>query len=270
MIDLAAFDSQTGILMVGHGSRQPEGNEALIELCRSMELRLGITPVQPCYLELARPSIDEGLASLYRRGVERVIVLPLQLTAGRHVRYDIPCEVGRSLAKLSNMFVSFADHLGAHPAISDIADSRLQEAMNGRAGNTTTEYLLVARGSRDPLVRGGILRWAENRRMTLGGPFKPCFLAMNQPIFEDGLKDALAKNPERIVVQPYLLYAGRLLQRIQTTVSNMALKNPRIDWVVAGPLGPDDRLLDFALELAVDAKHRDFHRESHLLPVKRA
>ena len=268
--DLAPFDCQTGILVVGHGSREPEGNEPLLELCCGIEQRLGITPVQPCYLELARPTIDDGLAALYRRGVERVIVFPLQLTAGRHVRYDIPCEVGRALARMSNMLVSFAEHLGTHPAMGEIADSRLRQAMTGQPESRLTEYLLVARGSRDPLVRGGILHWAKNRQLALERQLETCFLAMTQPTFDDALKKVLSRNPQRIVVQPYLLYPGRLLHRIHSTVADMAAQNPHIDWVVAGALGPDDRIIDFAIELALDAKERDFRREFDLQPIRRA
>ena len=217
----------------------------------------------PCYLELARPTIDEGLASLYRRGVERVIVVPLQLTAGRHVRYDIPSEVGRSLAKLSNMLVGFTEHLGAHPTLMEIADLRLQEALDGRpltAGST--EYILVARGSRDPLVRGEIIQLAKSRQIEAGdGEFTPCFLAMAQPTFEDVLKLAMARKPDRIVVQPHLLYPGRLLHRVQTTLLQLAAGNPHIEWVSVHTLGPDHRLVDSVLDLAIAATERDFRRE---------
>jgi len=260
---LAAFDSQTGILMVGHGSREPDGNEPLLELCRGVEKRLGITPVQPCYLELTRPTIDEGLSSLYRRGVERAIVVPLQLTAGRHVRYDIPCEVGKSLAKLSNMFVCFTNHLGAHSTLVDMADSRLAEALADQppvAGST--QYVLVARGSRDPLVRGEVFRLAQIRQfMGCIEEFTPCFLAMAEPTFEDCLKTAVSRNPTRIVVQPYLLYPGRLLNRIRGTVAKLAAEYPHIEWVTADALGPDDRLVNCVVDLAKEAQEQDFHRQ---------
>lgn len=248
--------------MVGHGSRDPDGNRPLLEICRSMESRLAVTPVQPCYLELARPTIDEGLAALDRRGVVRVIVVPLQLTAGRHVRYDIPCEVGRSLAKLSNTLVCFTEHLGAHPQLVDIAHSRLQEALDGRAKKRgVTEFVLAARGSRDPLVRGEVLRWAANRRIGDNDcGFTPCFLAMTQPTFEDALQNAVSRAPDRIVVQPHLLYPGRLLQRIHTHVAEMAAESPHIEWVSVGALGPDPRIVDYALDLATDATERSFRR----------
>ena len=248
---------------MGHGSRERAGNAPLLELCRDLEVRLGITPVQPCYLELARPTIAEGLGALHRRGVERVIVVPLQLTAGRHVRYDIPCEVGRALAELSNMAVCFTEHLGAHPTLVDVADSRLAEALAGRPPATgSTEHVLVARGSRDPLVRGEIVRWAGSRCIeTDAEGVTTCFLAVTRPTFETGLRTALSRSPARIVVQPHLLYPGRLLQRIRTTLQRMAGEISNVEWVLVDSLGPDGRLADCVLDLAIEASERDFGRE---------
>ena len=260
-LDLGA---EIGILLVGHGSRGSGSNLPLLGLCREVELRLEGTPVQPCYLELAHPTIDEGLTALSRRGVTQTVVVPLLLTAGRHVRYDIPSEVGRSLARLSNMLVCFTEHLGSHPELVSIADSRLTEALDGlpaRPGRTN--YLLVARGSRDPLVRGEVSRWAASRRFgDEEAGFLPCFLSMTQPTFEDGLQRAMEDLPARIVVQPHLLCPGRLLSQIQSRVEGLGKQIPHIEWVSVGALGPDPRLVDCVLDLVVQASGNRFTREA--------
>lgn len=263
---MVPFDSgdETGILVVGHGSREPGSNPPLLGLCREVELTLRGTPVQPCYLELAHPTIDEGLTALFRRGVTRTIVVPLLLTAGRHVRHDIPSLVGRSLARLSNMFVCFTEHLGSHPQMVAIADSRLAEALDGlpaRPGRT--KYVLVARGSRDPLVRGEFFRWVASRRFEDDGAgFLPCFLSMAQPTLEDGLQTAMEGEPGRIVVQPHLLFPGRLVERIHTRAEELRRKFPHVGWVTAGALGPDPRLADCVVDLAVHASGHRFTREA--------
>ncbi|NLS96570.1 MAG: sirohydrochlorin chelatase [Planctomycetaceae bacterium] len=263
---MVPFDSgaETGILVVGHGSRDPGSNLPLPGLCREVALRLRGTPVQPCYLELARPTIDEGLTALSRRGVTRTIVVPLLLTAGRHVRFDIPSEVGRSLARLSNMLVCFTAHLGSHPQLVSIANSRLAETLDGRPARLShTKYVLVARGSRDPLVRGEVSRWAASRRFEdREADFLPCFLSLTQPTLDDGLQRAMADLPARIVVQPHLLYPGRLLSQIRSRVERLGKQFPHIEWVSVGALGPDPRLVDCVLDLAVQASGNHFTREA--------
>lgn len=285
------LDSQTGILVVGHGSRELESHGMVLSLCRGVQKRLDTVPVQACYLELDRPTIGEGLAALYRRGIARAIVVPLQLTAGRHVRYDIPGEVGRHLTKMSSLSVCFSEHLGSHPKILEIADARLMAALAGRRrlnGSTKklpqnyqeglpraennrssgfgarSKYLFVARGSRDPLVRGEVLQLAEQQRNRGGkNDLAACFLAMTSPTFEDTLREVLSTRPDRIVIQPYLLYPGRLLQHIHRRVAEIGSQYPNIDWIVTGTLGPDEGLVDCVLDLAADVAER--HRRRELL-----
>ncbi len=257
------FGSEIGILVVGHGSRDPEGNGPVLDVCRGAEARLGMTPVQPSFLEFATPTIESGLAALYRRGVTRAIVVPLQLTAGRHVRFDIPCEVGRCLAKMSDIRVAFSSHMGSHPEIMNLSRIRLDEALDCLPGSVARmEQLLVARGSRDPLVRGEILRLAASKRTTeQNGPFTPCFLGMAQPSFETALQIALSRKPDRIVVQPHLLFPGRLYRHICKRTEDLNSESPHVGWATARPLGPDDRLIDCVLDLAANALERDFRRE---------
>ena len=257
------FSSEIGILVVGHGSRDPEGNVPVLDVCRRAEARLGMTPVQPSFLEFAAPTIESGLAALHRRGVTRAIVVPLQLAAGRHVRYDIPCEVGRCLAEMSDIRVVFSDHLGSHPEIMNLSRIRIDEALGGQCERSgRTEYLLVARGSSDPLVRGEILRVAAAKRTGDDHRgFEPCFLGMTQPSMETAIQIALSRNPDRIIVQPHLLFPGRLYRHVCRRVEDLAGIPPRLEWVTAGPLGPDGRLVDCILDLAWYALERDFHRE---------
>lgn len=261
---VGTFSSEIGILVVGHGSRDPEGNAPVLDVCRGAEARLGMTPVQPSFLEFATPTIESGLEALYRRGVTRAIIVPLQLTAGRHVRYDIPCEVGRCLARMSDMRVAFSDHMGSHPEIMNLSRIRLDEVVGCFPGNAgRTEHLFVARGSRDPLVRGEILRLAALKRTgEKSGRFTACFLGMSRPSMETELQIALSHNPERIVVQPHLLFPGRLYRHICERIADLNCIAPHAEWATAHPLGPDDRLIDCVLDLAANALDRDFRHHS--------
>ncbi len=253
MVDLA--DRQTGILLVGHGSRDPAGHRPVRDLCRGLEQRLETAVVEPCYLELAEPTIEDGLAALARRGVREGIVVPLQLAAGRHVRCDIPSEVGRILVGIPQFYVSFTEHLGASGGLQEIAENRLREALSTHAASRgPTEFVLVARGSRDPSVRQEILQVADSRRMAAGDrTFSACFLAITQPSMEETLEICLRRNPSRIVIQPYLLYPGRLFRQIEKRIGQLRRRFPHIEWILAGPLGPDPSLVDCVAGLVRDA-----------------
>lgn len=250
-------NAQTGILLVGHGTRQPGGNQPFLDLCREVASRAGGIPVEPCFLEIAEPAIDHGLENLARRGTSRVVVVPMQLTAGRHVRHDIPDQVRRALKRLPGVSVTFADHLGSHPGLAALAEDRLRQALCGRGQVRRGALVLAARGSRDRLVKHEILRLAQVRRdFDGGGKVSACFLAMAEPSFDETLQHVASTSPDRIIVQPHLLLPGRLSERVESTVHDMAAEHPQIEWVAVAPLGPDPRLARFALELASQTQAR--------------
>ena len=94
----------TGVLLVGHGSREPEGVTEFLDTARLVAQRAGQAVVEPCFLEFARPTIDEGYCRLIERGARRVVVVPALLFAAGHGRRDIPAAVAAVAAK--NLAVS--------------------------------------------------------------------------------------------------------------------------------------------------------------------
>ena len=59
--------SDTGLLIVGHGTRQPGGTAEFLETVAQVGQRLPGVVVQPCFLEFSRPTITEGVEQLARQ-----------------------------------------------------------------------------------------------------------------------------------------------------------------------------------------------------------
>ncbi len=81
--------SAPAILLVGHGSRDPDWSAPLERLAAAVKARKNGTAVRLAYLEFMHPDIPAALADLHREGVRRVSVVPVFLGAGAHVRRDI-------------------------------------------------------------------------------------------------------------------------------------------------------------------------------------
>jgi len=170
------------------------------------------------------------------------------------VRFDIPSEVGRAVEKRPQIRLSFAKHLGEHPDLIRLAETRVDEALTGRPQVESTHLLLAARGSRDPLVKGQILRLSAQRgERNDQFTTTACFLSMASPTLEQGLAMATAKRPSRVVVQPHLLLPGKLSLSLADKVAAIAERVPQVEWVSCEPLGPAPCLAQFALDLAWDA-----------------
>src|SRR5687768_1551001 len=83
-------DGQSGILLIGHGTRDEGAQAELLATASLLQQRLPAVPVQPAYLELAEPTIADGWSKLVERGVRRIAAVPVLLFAAGHAKKDIP------------------------------------------------------------------------------------------------------------------------------------------------------------------------------------
>src|SRR4051812_42479918 len=86
------------------------------------------TPVAACYLELAEPSIAQGIEQLIARGVRQVVVLPLLLFAAGHAKEDVPTAVHACQGNYPGVEFTFASHLGCHERLLQLSAQRFGEA----------------------------------------------------------------------------------------------------------------------------------------------
>jgi sirohydrochlorin ferrochelatase len=76
--------------------------------------------VECAFLELADPSIPDGVTTCVEKGAESVTVLPYFLSAGRHVITDIPEELQKARNQHPNINIKTAPYLGSAQGISEI------------------------------------------------------------------------------------------------------------------------------------------------------
>lgn len=91
-----------GILLMDHGSRSAASNQRLHDLARLYEQSVGSSRVivRAAHMEIASPSIEEGLEALLSQGVDEIVCHPYFLSPGRHVGEDIPRLVAAAVDKL--------------------------------------------------------------------------------------------------------------------------------------------------------------------------
>lgn len=118
------------LLIVAHGSRRATSNDEVRQLAEQIRSMPGlpVDEVVTAFLELAEPSIPDGLEACIQRGASEVLVFPYFLAAGRHVVEDIPAEIAPVVERYPEIKVSITPHLGLAtelPAL--IAASALQK-----------------------------------------------------------------------------------------------------------------------------------------------
>lgn len=101
------------LVVVAHGSRRAASNDEVRALTDQLRPHARDFAYVGCaFLELAEPSIPDGIAAAIAAGADDVVVLPYFLSAGRHVAEDIPGLVAQSCARYPQVTIRIAPHLG--------------------------------------------------------------------------------------------------------------------------------------------------------------
>ena len=109
------------LLVVAHGSRRQASNTEVRELVGQLRtLEHEYERIECAFLELAEPSIPDGLRQLIESGSSEVVLMPYFLSAGRHVVTDIPGEIDIVRGEHPAVTIHLAPYLGAAPGIASM------------------------------------------------------------------------------------------------------------------------------------------------------
>src|SRR5262245_33007280 len=122
---------KTALLLIAHGSRQPEANADLYHVVEALRRRGGFDLVEASFLELAEPTIEQAGAGCVARGAQRVILLPYFLSAGVHVRRDLTAIRDRMAERFPRVEFRLGEPLGRHSLLLEVVAERAREAVEG-------------------------------------------------------------------------------------------------------------------------------------------
>ncbi len=107
----------TGLILFAHGARDPRWREPFDRLLKRVRGEHD-GPVTLAFLELMQPDLSAAAIELAQAGAQRIVVVPLFLGTGGHLRRDLPqiIEQAREAAGVELTAVAAA---GEDPAILD-------------------------------------------------------------------------------------------------------------------------------------------------------
>ncbi len=120
------------LLLVAHGSRRQASNQEVEALTQRIAAsgghRFGLYAT--AFLELASPTIEEGLRHCLTNGAKKITLVPYFLAAGTHVVNDIPAIIEKMAEELAGVEVEVEPHVGQSPLMEELI---LSLAASGRA-----------------------------------------------------------------------------------------------------------------------------------------
>ncbi len=257
--DLSLFQDrlselQCGVLVVGHGTRKPAGQNEFLRLATQLSELLAAPPVEPAFLELATPSIADGVKRLAEQGCKRIVVLPVLLFSAGHAKSDIPDEAKRAAIEFGLHYLGSGAPLETHPGAIELSERRFSEALN--AVNEDIDVLppegsieprvglaMVGRGTSDPEAIAKMLEFTRIRVQKTPVAWSETGFFAGGPQNVDGLlENARHSTADTIVVQPHLLFEGELMDQLRAKVQSLQMQSPKKRWVVSNPLGAEAEL----------------------------
>lgn len=120
---------KTAILMMAHGSRIAEANDAAREVAAMVQEMTGFEIVEVSFREMHEPDIQQGIDTCVSRGAERILLMPYFLFMGAHVQHDLPEEIETAQKRHPGLIMEMGGHLGAHRKLAEIEAERIAEAL---------------------------------------------------------------------------------------------------------------------------------------------
>ncbi len=126
---------KTAILLMAHGSRIPEANDAVREISTMVKQMTGYDIVEVSYREMHLPNIQQGIDACVAQGAERVLLIPYFLFIGAHVQEDLPEEMAQAKKRYPDMEFAMGSHLGVHRKLAEVVVERIAEGLTKTGWN---------------------------------------------------------------------------------------------------------------------------------------
>nr|WP_263327897.1 sirohydrochlorin chelatase [Neobacillus sp. Marseille-Q6967] len=121
-------EEDTAVLLLGRGGSDPDANSDLYKIARLLWEKTNYKIVEPAFMGVTTPLVNEGIERCLKLGAKKVIILPYFLFTGilikRLEEMMVPFQ-----NQYSNIEFKLAGYFGYHPKLQTILIDRVEEAI---------------------------------------------------------------------------------------------------------------------------------------------
>ncbi len=250
--------AKIGVMVCGHGSRSKAAVDEFAQVAKGLRQHFSDWPVDYGYLEFANPVIRDGLDNLRAQGCDHILAVPGMLFAAMHAKNDIPT-VLNTYAQKHGIKVEYGRELGVDPKMVAAAADRVQQAVdqaNATHGDVSlhdTCLVVIGRGASDPDANANVSKIARLLQEGMGfGWAEVGYSGVTFPLVEPCLEHVTRLGYKRVVVFPYFLFTGILIDRIYGFTDEVAARHPDITFVKAGYLNDHPKVIETFAERVIE------------------
>lgn len=262
------------LLLIGQGSNDDADSAEFGRFVHRLRCRLDehSADVFGGYLERATPRLSDSVASLVARGHHHLVALPLSLS---RVGAEFPAAMALEQERYPTLMYDYGRPLGPDPRVLAVLAERLKDAIeeipkpeqaqerprlrvvdssfaeDARIEPGETAVVLVGEGSTDPAANAEIHRVSRLFWETHAYDFmtvETAFVSVTPPGVPGGLERCRRLGAKRVIVLPYLLFAGGMLERVWAQALAYGAGHPDLDIRCAEVIGDCETLADVVID----------------------
>ena len=242
--------AKIGVMVCGHGSRSQAAVDEFAQLAERLRPHFPEWPVDYGYLEFANPVMRDGLDALRAKGCDHILAVPGMLFAAMHAKNDIPTVLNTYAAK-HGVKVEYGRELGVDPKMIAAASDRIAAAVDdantehGELPLHDTCLVVIGRGASDPDANANVSKVARLLQEGMGfGWAEVGYSGVTFPLVEPCLDHVAKLGYKRVIVFPYFLFTGVLIDRIYGFTDEAAARHPDITFIKAGYLNDHPKVIE--------------------------
>ena len=257
-------------MICGHGSRSKNAEQEFGLLAKGLKNKFPETPVEYGFLEYSAPNIHMGLDALRENGVEHIIAVPGMLFAATHAKNDIPSVLLTYQKKYPKWKVSYGRELALHPEMISAFETRILESLgldHVHDGDLyDTMLVVVGRGTSDTYANAEAAKLTRIVTENLGfGWSETVYSGVTFPSVGQGLEIASRLGYQKIVVAPYFLFTGKLIDRIYNYVDRVSATLPNVTFYKAHYLADQDHVINTFVDRIYEAENGELEQNFDLM-----
>lgn len=243
------------VLFVGHGSKDPEGNQEVLRFIDSFQELLHVPIRETCFLEFEPPGMVQGMKTCIAKGATRIAVIPIMMFSAGHAKIHIPAAIDEMRAQYPHIEFIYGRPIGVHDQVLEIMRSRLQDSgLQLAAEHEDTAVLVVGRGSSDADANSDLFRMSRLLWERLKVKWvETAFIGVTSPLCDEGVERCIRLGARKVIILPYFLFTGVLIKRMEELVAGFQAKYPDVEFSLTEYFGFHPLLQNVLIDRASEA-----------------
>ena len=245
-----------GLLLIDRGSRENEVRDELDFICGKVKQIGNYAFTNYCFLEVLPPFIEEGMTNCLKTDIDSLTIVPYFLYPGKKVKAAVNEAI--QFQSKTGIKLVVTKPMSMHKTMVDIVDSKIQLALakNGVSlPKNKIDILVIGHGSKDPNAKISI-KYVVDGLVPKYRNANYCFLEIEEPNIQQGIKKCDENKPELLVIVFYFLHEGAHVKRDIYGDLNPAVEKSGLKKVlITEHIGTDDKMINFIIERAKEVEN---------------